>query len=258
MSNEYMNVKEPWFLYDTVAVSSWVDTLDHKPSGWYGTFAGFSGADAISFFDSRNKSIGLAYNNQESRDQVPYALVVETLSIGFFAPATGSQIGTVPSGESGIPGRADQVSTWWEIELPQHTSCVFRVNQDDRLKTNCAMLSPGYGPVGGMMGQGDMAADQGGRNTTVHAQGMGISHLKYRWKFPTGIGVPRRATMVVELRMVEWARDVLDTLWGPGQAIYRDSELPDVGEEITKPTMFMIQCLVTGRREVQQRGEYHA
>lgn len=254
---QFKNVKEQWYLYDTVAVSPWVNTLAHPIPGWFPTFNDLSQTDDVTFFNTRNKSIGLAYNNQESRDQIPFALTAETLSVGFFAPACSSQLGTLD--EDTYRGRVDGISSWWENELPQHTSVVFRVNQDERLKTNCMLVAPCYGPVGSAMGQGDLAA-AGGNNGSVTIGGNGRAHLKYRWNFPTGIGIPRRATMAVTLRFVEFARYVLGRLWGPGnnEFINYVAGDPPTSELVYKPTMFMIQVLVTGRRQVQQRGEYHA
>lgn len=251
-----MNVKENWFLYDTVAVSAFNNTLSHPIPGWYSTFAALAASDSVSFFDSRNKSIGLAYNNQESRDQIPFALSAQSISIGFFAPAVSSQVG---GAVSTYRGRVDNISAFWDNELPQHTSCIFRVNQDERLKMNCAMMNAGYGPVGGAMGQGDFSLS-GGRCASVHASGMGMSHLNFRWEFASPIQIPRRATLSADVRFVEWARTVLGDLWGPGYMFMRDSDPGGTPEHpgVYLPTMFMIQCLITGPRQVQQRGEYHA
>lgn len=263
--DQFMNVKEQWFMYDTIGVTPWLDELTHPIPGWFNSFTALGNTDALTFFDTRNKSIGLAYNNQEARDQVPFAYIVETLSVGFFAPACASQLAseTIPSDTTWI-GRMDTMSAFWDNELPQHTSVIFRVNQDERLKGVCSIVPPNYGPVGGCIGQGDFSDPTppaiGGGNYGVHANGMGRAHLKYRWEFPGGIGVPRRATMVVECRMVEWARQILRDLWGPGYFVMRDYDPDETPENpITpKPSMFAIQCLVTGRREVQQRGQYHA
>lgn len=255
--NEFMNVKESWFLYDTVCVSPFVDSLTHPISGWYASFADLGGSDSVSFFDSRNKSIGLAYNNQDSRDQIPYALVAESISVGFFAPSTASQVGTLD--QYPYRGRVDTISAFWDNDLPQHASATFRVNQDDRLKTCCALLAPGYGSVGSACGQGDTSV-VGGQSNSVHASGMGTAHLKYRWNFPTGIGIPRRATLCVNVRFTEWARAALQAIWGPGNIELKDyvPGEPPTSEQVYRPTMFMIQCLVQGKRQVQQRGEYHA
>lgn len=247
---EFMNVKEPWFLYDTVNVSPWVDTLTHPVSGWYTTFAALGAADSVTFFDSRNKRVGLAYNNQDSRDQIPYAYVVESLSVAFLAPATASQIGDI--GEAAAANRIDTASAWWTNELPQNSGAEFVVNQDTRLKANCAMIPPGYGGVGGAIGQGDTSVI-GGSCSTIDTSAMGVSHLKYRWTFPTGIGVPRRATMKVVVRFSEWARAALALLWGPGNIQIRTTD-----GELERYSNFQIQCLLQGKRQVQQRGEYHA
>lgn len=253
----YQNVKEQWFLYDTIAVSPWVSTLAHPIPGWYSAFAGIAAADDLTFFNTRNKSIGLAYNNQESRDQVPYALVCESLSVGFFAPALSSQLGTLTTGL--FRGRIDGMSAFWENELPQHTAVTFRTNQDERLKTNCALVPACYGPVGYASGQGDMST-VGGNSGSVNTGGMGRADLKYRWVFPDGIDIPRRATIGVQLRFVEWARDVLTRMWGPGNNEFYDfvAGPPETETLVFKPSMFLIQVLITGRRQVQQRGEYHA
>jgi hypothetical protein len=254
---KFLNVKEQWFLYDTVLVSPWTSTLPHEVPGWYPTFVGLGAADDIPFFNIRNKSIGLAYNNQESRDQIPFALTIKTMSVGFFAPSNSSQLGALV--QETYRGRVDQISAFWESELPQHTSVVLRVNQDDRLKSNCAIIAPCYGPVGSAMGQGDLGA-AGGNNASVTLGGMGRSHFKFRWNFPTGIGVPKRATLNVTLRLVEWARTLLGNLWGPGLLKFIDYVAgPPESEQLDyKHSCFMIQVLLTGSRQVQQRGEYHA
>lgn len=248
---KFMNVKESWFLYDTIAVSPYVATLAHPIPGWYETFNDIAAADDLTFFNSRNKSIGLAYNNQESRDQIPYALQAESISVGFFAPSTSSQVGTLDQGT--YRGRVDGISSYWENELPQHTSVVFRTNQDERLKTTAAMLAPSYGPVGHSMGQGN-TSNVGGVCASITAGGFGRAHLKFRWEFPAPVDIPRRATIAVTLRMVEWARNNLSHLWGPGNIQLWNSD-PAI---VYKPTMFFIQCLITGTRQVQQRAEYHA
>jgi hypothetical protein len=264
---DYQNVKEQWFMYDSFAVSPWVETAPHPPSGWFSTFVALSNTDSVTFFDSRNKQIGLAYNNQDSRDQLSYAFVVQSISIGFFAPTCSSMLASnvIPSDTTWI-GRNDEMSSFWNNELPQHTSLIFRVNQDERLKTVCSMVPPSYGPVGQCIGQGDLsdttgpAPAIGGGNYTVSAGGMGRSHLKFRWEFPGGIGVPKRATMVAECRFTEWAREALRSLWGPGYFVMRDHDPDETPENpiAPKPSMFIMQCLLTGKREVQQRGEYHA
>lgn len=252
---EFLNVKEQWFLYDTINISSWIDELTHPITGWYNSFAALGAADNVTFFDSRNKSVGLAYNNQDSRDQIPYAFVVNSLSVAFFAPATASQIGDIGDGDS--RNRIDTASAWWTNELPQHASAEFIVNQDTRLKANCAMLPSGYGPVGGAMGQGDTSVI-GGYCNTVDTSGMGVAHLKYRWTFPTGIGVPRRATLKVVVRFSEWARAALGLLWGPGNIQLRHYIDDSTSDVVQRATNFQIQCLLQGKRQVQQRGEYHA
>ena len=256
---KYKNVNESWFLYDTILISPWVDQLPHAIPGWYNSFVALGGADNLTFFNSRNKSIGLAYNNQESRDQIPYALVAESLSVDFFGPSMANHINN--AGVEETEGRLDYIAPWWEAELPQHASMIFRTNQDERLKTSCAMLPPGYGPVGHMRGQQDNSAI-GGWSGSVNAGGQGRAHNKFRWEFPTGIGIPRRATIAVQINLVEYARQFLRALWGPGNINFYGHDGTDynvpVLPALAKPVVFGIQVLITGNREVQQRGEYHA
>lgn len=248
---KYYNVEENWFFYDTVMVSPWLSTRPHPIPGWYNNFAAIAADNNIYFFNVRNKSIGLAYNNQETQAQLPYAYVVETMSVGYFGPATSSQLGSLDQGT--YRGRIDTMSSFWEDEAPTHSAAILRVNQDEIIKANVGMLPPCYGDVGHAMGQGDLAA-LGGLNGSVTASGQGLPHLKYRWVFPDGIGVPRRATMAVELRLSEWLRDVLGDYWGPGNI-----ELVDTEEaQVYRYSAFLIQVLMTGVREVQQRGAYHA
>lgn len=317
---KFMNVKERWYLYDTILVSPWISTLPSAVPGWYSTFATLGAADDLSFFTTRNKSIGLAYNNQESRDQIPFALIAETLSVDFFSPSVANHKGlrTVkenwfgevlpphpewfpqPPEEAGGGGqeaddivlhaRIDTMSPFWSAELPQHASVVFRTNQDDRLRTNAAMLPPGSGPIGHVRGQGALNAPvpfpacapwpstappcseaaqnpdlpvTGGESGSFDSTGQGRAHRKYRWTFEGGgIGIQKRATIEVQIRFSEWARQVLQSVWGPGQmkfwpfAASSDTEVP-----AAVPTYyysaFGIQVCITGSREVQQRGQYH-
>lgn len=311
---KFMNVKEQWFLYDTILVSPWISRLPFQIPGWFSTFLQIGQTDDLSFFTTRNKSIGLAYNNQEARDQIPFALIADSLSVDFFAPSIANHKGIQhvmtnwwdecppapgelqywpqhPEELGGgtiaddlrLLGRVDCMSPFWEAELPQHTSVVFRTNQDERLRTVASMLPPGYGPIGHVRGQGSLNArcpfppvysdgpivEQnpdmppiGGESGSVNAGGQGRAHLKYRWEFEGGIGIQRRATISVELRFSEWARRVLQSLWGPGQLVFWPY---DTTEDVNTPASypdyyhaaFGIQVALAGRREVQQRGQYH-
>jgi hypothetical protein len=59
------------------------------------------------------------------------------------------------------------------------------------------------------------------------------------------------------MRLTEWARKTLSQIWGPGLVEFVDY---DDGSHVQafRPSFFMIQCLIEGKRQVQQRGEYHA
>jgi hypothetical protein len=102
------------------------------------------------------------------------------------------------------------------------------------------------------MGQGDLST-QYGHSTSTTAGGMGTDHLKYRWNLDN-MGIPRRATLSVGLRFTEWVKTWLAAIWGPGANSFATRESTDV----YIPSAFIMQVLIEGRRQVQQRGEYHA
>lgn len=245
----YKNVRESFNLYDTVLMSPWVNTISNPPAGWFATFNAMSTANQISFFNVRNRSIGIPYNNQDTRDALPYVFLIDSIGIRFFGP----QIATLSSLNS-ADAQEDQLTALWEHDLPQNTSITLRTNQDDRLKIASLMAPSGQGPAGGGVGRGDPSTYNATLPLTNAVGSQGMPELKNRWPFPYALGVPRRASLSVTLKLTEFAKELLGIPSGPGFIQTRNS----AGNTGTLYPAFGIQVTIFGRREVQQRGQYHA
>lgn len=170
-----MNVREPITLIDTVLCSRYVAQMSDRPQGWFSSFSDMGTAGEFSFFNVRNKSIGIMWNNQDARDQMPYGLVIDSVGVSFIAPGCASQftacdrISTDANGhgiwdpsaeepdpptEEDLVNREELHSALWGSDLPNHASVTLSTNQDERLVGFPAMFPPGYGPVGGGWGWG--------------------------------------------------------------------------------------------------------
>lgn len=256
-----MNVLEPQTLYDTVLVGPYVSELTYR-DGWYTSFNGIGAANEIPFFNVRNRNHGLAYNNQDTRDQMAYGMQVYSIGVQFFSPPVASQ-GVIRTLNGGSLYAVEEIhSAIWDADLPQNSAFEFRVNQDVRLKQVCAAAPSGMGPSGGGMGHGDPTvwpSDSAPANNVSFMKGMtttGIPELTARWPFPVPIDVPARASVSVVVKFSEWARELLQTMKGPHYLLFCD----DTHSVPTVPTksMFGIRVSLQVKRLVQQRGQYHA
>lgn len=257
MTEAIMNVLESQTLYDTVLVSPFVDYMKFN-DGWYNSFAGIGAANEIPFFNVRNRNHHLAYNNQDTRDQTAYGMKIYSLGVTFFAPQIATQFHDIEGGAS----FAEEIhSAVWEADLPQHAAAILRVNQDDRLKIQCCMSPPGYGPSGGGMGHGDPTVPTFEETTNPAIMkgmtGMGVPDLNNQWPFPEPIDVPRRASISVVIKLSEWARQMLQIMVGPLRYVFAPAAGGGQIDE-TLYCMFGIQVSMKVKRYVQQRGQYHA
>lgn len=246
------NVRNRIVLTDTVLISKWINQIADAPQGWFSNFADAGRAGSFSFFNVRNRSIGLAYNNQDARDQLPYGMRLKSIGVSFFGPGCASQftaceyIETVegppagPRWDSGSdepenPTAADLVnreelhSAWWQADVPNHASLVLRTNQDERLKGPVVMFPPGYGPVGGGWGWGSPQSLTFDRespavdwslpcSTTItnrECVQSGVADMRQRWEFPVSIDIPRRANLEVVIDLSSYAREALQVQTGP-------------------------------------------
>lgn len=253
---DYSNVRENWPLFDTVLIG-----LNQRSAqdtqGWFTTLAAAGASNQHYFFNQRTRADGLAYCNLDTRDQMPYAFIIKSAGVRFFA-----------SYQTENPDIAAGDANWWlenEVphiflaDLPDHCSFRMQIQQDDVLKSCVPLVPAGYGPVGGGYGQTSpqsqfvVAADK-----SYSAITQSTAHVTNRWKFPTRIKVPRNAALTVELQFSQYARTLLqsmvkqntqDLITGNGHAENIDHD---------SKTFYGIQVSLIGQRLVQQRGAYHA
>lgn len=256
MQGEFLNVLEPQTLIDTVLIGPSVASMQFR-DGWYTSFANFGAALEIPFFNVRNRNHGLPYNNQDTRDQTAYGMKVYNLGVCFFGPQVATQFLEAPNAPGGYA--VEEIhSAVWEADLPEHASVILRVNQDDRLKAQCAMVPCGYGPVGGGMGHGDPTQDVSYLpsyipSTMKGCTTGGIADLGNKWPFPEPLDVPRRATLSAVIKLSDYARALLAQMTGPHGLWAQDVR----GQGVVLPSLFGVQISMTVKRYVQQRGEYH-
>jgi hypothetical protein len=241
------NVSEAWEIYDTVLVSAYYAA---QQNGWFSSFTNFGNAGVISFFNVRNRQVGLSWNNQDTRDQMAFPVKAYGFGITFFGP--GSKTLLSPNDEA-----ADDLSAHiWEVELPRHIGVELQINQDIHIETNSMMTPAGYGTVGGAYGRGNIGELYPlpiSPAITVGFNSQGSPLLNNRWKFPKPIQIPRRANISARLRISEYATQMLNSMPGPWGNPFRG----DQGIE-TRSALFGVRIHIVGQRQVQQRGQYWA
>ena len=244
----FANVPEAWTLQDTILVTGQALALDWH-DGYFPTFSIAGQANNFPFFNVRNRNHGLPYNNQDTRDQMAYAFEAWSLGVDFWAPQIQTQFSGLP------PDTAhSQMSTVWQCDIPRHASVTFNINQDERLKTQVCMAPSGMGPVGGGVAQGIQAAAGGGVNVIKGVTSMGDADITNRWKFPNPLRIPRRAALSAVIQLSEFGRNLLQAMPGPFHYRFYD----DQGADAMRWSCFGITMTLTGKRLVQERGQYHA
>ncbi len=256
MQKPFANVQENVMIYDTVAIFNDTNKSFSNPSGWFQNYAQMGAANSLSFFNVRNREVGTPYNNQDSRDQMPYAFRCRSIGVSFFAN-TFTQAPTWAVDYQFSP--EDAVGHLFQVDLPRHASVTFRVQQDDRLKTHPYFVPPGYGPYGSGYGRGSPYLLQGntlndGYDHTAGVVTQGSPELGGRWPFPIPIDIPRRGTIEVKVEFNEYARQLLQTI----PMGYEWQGVNDTVDDIEgNPVFAGIQVSLGGERLVQQRGQYH-
>jgi hypothetical protein len=246
----YENVSESWVLYDTVLIGAGTAALQHN-NGYFTTFAAMGGANSIPFFNVRNRNHGLAYNNQDTRDQLPYVLKIYSIGVSFWGPSTSTY--TDNGGIALAPQRT--ALDLFETELPKHMSLTLQTNQDERLKIASMMCPPGYGVMVSGVAQGDVETAYGYPNLAKVGWNQGCPELTNKWGFRIPLKVPRRANLSVTLGISEYGRQMLQAMPGPLSQFFKD---PAISDPVPKYAMCGIQVSIGGIREVQQRGQPHA
>lgn len=250
---EFYNVSEKYTLYDTIAITGNLASLSRQPPGWFATFAAFS-AGQHSFFNVRNQgNCEPAYCNLDSRDQTAYAFRIESIGMSWWAEVWSFYNTSAPVLRYNMP------SAFWQHDCPIESAATLKVQQDEKLKVNSMMLSPGYGPTGG--GYGENCAGAYGTTITgqypiLLAETQGRPNFKDApYRFPNKIDVPRRAYITVELSLTQYLQAALAVIPGPGFIpIWNEGAF----DTHTAYLMFGVTCTLNGERLVQQRGALHA
>lgn len=249
VQKSFANVAEHWVLYDTVLVGGYVSSMQYN-TGWFATWAAMAGVNQIPFFNVRNRSHGLPYNNQDTRDQLPYVFKIYSLGVSFYAPSTTTYEATAP-----ILGAQTTANSLFEVELPKHLSIKLRTNQDERLIANSLMTPPGYGPVVSGVAQGDYETAYTVPNVAHTSFTQGTPVFTNHWGFPKPLEIPRTANLSVILQLNQYAQHMLTVMPGP-----YSQPMTNVAASgyYNTPSCAGIQVTLGGVREVQQRGQYHA
>jgi len=255
VGGELLNVGEAFTLTDTVLISSHVDTLSTPVPGWFGTFALAGAANKLPFFNVRNSAIcDEAWNNQDTRDTAAFGMRILSISVRWIVPLAGN-----PRENIAVPPyyiEHYEQPPLWTAFMPMNSALILRVQQDEKLKAQCSMLSAGSGIVTGGFGQGGEAAGFL-EFQSVTAQGnMGVPHQRNKFAFPEVIDIPRRASVNAEIIFSDYAKALLSHMTGPGDVtIYQSADSEDT---VNIPAIFGVQVELKGQRLVQQRGQLHA
>jgi len=251
-TEKFMNVGEAWQLYDTELIGGWWSSVTPN-TGYFQAYATWGSQSEHYFFNVRNRSSGIPYNNQDARDQLPYVMYIYSIGVAWFSPSTSCYV----SNPAGVPtGEESFVNTLWKTEIPRHCSVVLRTNQDERLLTNAMMVPSGYGPVFQGVAAGDPNTTWGNLSLSHHAYTTGQSMLVNTWGFPDPLAIPRTANMSVVIRLNTYCQRLLAQFTGPNIQPMR--YVTNDGSYYPSKPAAGVQVFVRGRREVQQRGDYHA
>lgn len=253
---EFMNVGEDWLLYDTVLM---ISTPAQAVDGWFTSYLTMGQAADIQFFNVRNRAIGLPYNNQDTRDQIPYAFMLQTLGVSFFGNSVSQAAQWEPPDSGSAWAMNDYNQHIFTNDLPRHASVVLKVQQDEVLKNAVMFTPPGYGPYGSGYGRGQPSSQHPGSYDHIAAiQTQGLPALKNRWAFPQPIELPRLASVSLRLRFSNWGRNLLQAI-NFGSGLWQTSDNTGLTDYVTQHQIISgIQVTMGGKRLVQQRGELHA
>lgn len=263
MPENYLNVAEPYPIYDTVIVSSQLYGKELGIVGWYTNFRDFADDTRHTFFKSRTAgSSDLAYCNMDSADNIDFVYKAFSIGVRFFGPVMPDAYNEIIISPNYIQ---ENEHTFWMFDLAKHVGMDFRVQQDVIVENACIASPPGYGPRGGGGAHPQEDDDAPFPNQTpwkccVGSNGEPV--IDNRFAFPEPIEIPRNASIEANLYLSSYARFVLGDMMGPRQNVYPTEEAetqpPAQTDYITIPTRYGIQVSLFGYREVQQRGQYHA
>jgi len=240
---EYVNAKERFEVHDSIMIGN-TKSIAGKP-GWYDSFSSFAASQKHSLFKQRAISdVGLAYNNMDTRDQMPFAFELTSIGISFAAPLgiTGEEFDPVtPANDNNLIGPI------WCNDVPRLIGFRLKVRQDEKLLHCCELAPEGAGSVGAM----GVAAGGGALNVMTNIT-QSEPDLDNRWPFPEPIGIPRAASFSVELELSSYCVEMLRT-WPQ----LNDYYFGPIEQQVRVPSVASIRCSLIGNRFVQQRNELH-
>jgi len=246
VQKRYDNAVEAYAIYDVAQIGEDVEGV-----AGYSSYSALAGPAKIPFFNVRNQGeVGLAYNNLDTKDSMPFVFHCYTLGVAFAAPTqVVESVGPDGSGQNNATANAQFVQA-----IPYHCGLRLKIRQDEKLLHTVHFAPEGAGPYGMAFGL-DISQGPAGLDNVLGltSQTQGEPLLTNRWPFPKGISIPRGATYTVELEFSEHAKRMLNAMPGPGNYRFRTEQ----GETLV-PAHSLIRVSMFGAREVQQRNELTA
>jgi hypothetical protein len=231
------NVRESWILYDTVRIREDIGDEPNSQQLGYPSFVALQAAQEVPFLNIRNSSIaGQQYCNLDKTDSLAWAFSAESIGVEFFYPTPYN---------SQIAVSADAAAKMFCEVLPAHTVLIFSIRQDDRLIIRPAMCPPGYGFYGNTSYLSSF------NHQFAMIGSMGTPHMSNRFQW-TGeaLEIPRDTPIKARLIFSPYGKRILAAL--PLNPV--DFNEGPAGEMENEA---QIVVTIRGKREVQQRGEYH-
>ena len=234
-------------IYDTLRIGMGV--APDFPGGC-GSFADVANKEELPFFNIRNSSeVGLAYTNVTSKDKTPWPFYLESLGVRFHLPDP------FKLDEARVTSGNLAMAKMFETMLPDHMWGEFSIREDVRLIIKPSMCPPGYGPYGAMIMNLPVAP---GVASSTFSSGEPVNTNRWKW-VGADLEIPRDTPIKFVLKMSAYAKLLLkamDTL--PVLAFTTPAD-PDTGARspLDLVNEAHIEVTLRGKREVQQRGDYH-
>lgn len=234
---DYQNVRESWPIYDTVLIGL-TEAQAAKYPGGFQTFTQMSQQDEIPFLNIRNSSeAGLSYTNISSKDKTPWPYYLDSFGMRFIYP-------TPNANGSAEHSAVLACSKIFETEILDHCYFQFSIREDIRLTIKPAMMQAGFGP------QGFMAAVNTQNSFFVSNITNGQPNMGNRWRnVGYTMDIPRDTPIKGVIRFSPYGKLLLQQLNTVAGF--------DFEEQDTFQALARIELSLFGKRDVQQRGEYH-
>lgn len=229
-----MRAREQWERYDTVIVGN---GAADQSKGWFNTFTGFANVQQLSWFQSRDANVDLAYTNQRS-ERLDYAQDLYNLNVEYIAPSYLAEFDS--AGELSKIAQA-----LWTQELPKAMS--FEVLLAD---SDIIAQGPGTAFMSGRGNAGMFATDSGA--SVFNGGNNGLANRDNGWSFPEPIMLAAQAKITVRAYIAQPIKDALRALIGPGSWVFPNPSQPS--GYYTMPQWFSIRVSLRGPRYMQLRG----